>query len=139
MNWSNDLALLLGRLAMAALFLPDAIGKATNFKPFVASLADKGLPFPMFGAAAAVAVLLLGSIALILGIYPKITALFLIAFVIVATATTHLYWNFPDPARRMQEINFFKNVGLIGGLLVYMASGAGSWALRNGNRAATAN
>jgi len=36
--------------------------------------------------------------------------------VIAATATTHRYWEFAEPARRAQEINFFKNVGILGNI-----------------------
>jgi putative oxidoreductase len=49
MNRANDALLLLGRLLMAALFLPSGVGKAMNFAPFAASLADKGLPYAARG------------------------------------------------------------------------------------------
>src|SRR5689334_945635 len=89
MQHLNDTALLLGRLLVAGLFLPSGISKATGFAAFAASLAAKGLPYSEVWAAAAVAIEVLGPIALILGVAPRATALALIAFVIVATATTH--------------------------------------------------
>jgi putative oxidoreductase len=126
----NDTALLLGRLLVAALFLPSGISKAMGFGAFAASLAGKGLPYSEIWAAAAVAIEVLGPIALILGVAPRATALALIAFVIVATATTHRYWEFTDAAaRRAQEINFYKNIGIVGGLLFYFAAGAGAWSV----------
>ena len=39
-----------------------------------------------------------------------LSALLLIAFVIAASATTHRHWEFAEPARSAQEINFFKNI-----------------------------
>jgi putative oxidoreductase len=130
MRQLNDTALLLGRLLVAALFLPSGVSKAMGFGAFAASLAGKGLPYSEVWAAAAVAVEVLGPIALILGVVPRATALALIAFVIVATATTHRYWEFTDAAaRRAQELNFYKNVGIIGGLVFYFASGAGAWSI----------
>src|SRR5438094_830239 len=125
MNHLNDAALLVGRLLMATLFLPSGIKKAFGFSTFVTSLADKGLPYPEAWAAAAVLIEVLAPIALIVGALPRTTALVLLAFVIAATASSHRYWEFAEPARRMQEISFFKNVGLLGGLLFYFASGAG--------------
>ena len=80
---------------------------------------------------------MLGPIALILGIAPRWTSLALIAFVIMATATTHRYWEFADAAaRRAQEINFYKNAGILAGLLFYFVSGAGAWSAsgRGANR-----
>jgi putative oxidoreductase len=130
MNHINDLALLIGRLLLAALFLPSGISKAMGFVAFSASLAAKGLPYADAWAAAAVAIEVLGPIALILGIAPRWTSLALIAFVIMATATTHRYWEFADAAaRRAQEINFYKNVGILAGLLFYFVSGAGAWSV----------
>src|SRR5712675_465909 len=120
MDRANDLALLLGRFLMAALFLPSGISKALGFSSFAASLAAKGLPYPEVWAAAAVAIEVLGPIALILGVAPRWTSLALIAFVIMATATTHRYWEFADAAaRRAQEVNFYKNAGILAGLLFY--------------------
>jgi putative oxidoreductase len=52
----------------------------------------------------------------------------MIAFVAVATAISHRYWEFTDAAaRRAQEINFYKNIGIIGGLLFYFGAGAGAF------------
>jgi putative oxidoreductase len=126
----NDAALLIGRLLLAALFLPSGISKAMGFAPFAASLAAKGLPYPEAWAAAAVAIEVLGPVTLILGVAPRWTSLALIAFVIMATATTHRYWEFADAAaRRAQEINFYKNAGILAGLLFYFVSGPGAWSV----------
>ena len=130
MDRANDLVLLLGRLLMAALFLPSGISKLLGFAGFAASLATKGLPYPEAWAAAAVAIEVLGPVALILGFLPRSTALLLIAFVVMASGTSHRYWEFTEAAaRRAQEISFYKNVGIIAGLLFYFASGPGAWSL----------
>jgi putative oxidoreductase len=128
MDRANDLVLLLGRLLMAALFLPSGFSKLLGFTGFAASLATKGLPYPEAWAAAAVAIEVLGPVALILGVFPRWTALLLIAFVVMASGTTHRYWEFTEAAaRRAQEINFYKNVGIIAGLLFHFVSGPGAW------------
>jgi putative oxidoreductase len=130
MNRADDALLLLGRLLMAALFLPSGIGKAMNLAPFVESLADKGLPYAEAWAYAAVAAEILGPIALILGVLPTWTAVLLIVFVAMATGTNHRYWEFADAAvRRGQEFSFYKNVAIIAGLLFYVVSGAGAWSI----------
>src|SRR5439155_12338745 len=114
MDRINDGALLLGRLLLAALFLPSGISKLLGFAGFAASLGTKGLPYPEAWAAAAVAIEVLGPNALILGVAPRWTALALIAFVIMATATSHRYWEFTEAAaRRAQEVNFYKNAGVL--------------------------
>jgi putative oxidoreductase len=130
----QDLALLIGRLLMAALFLPSGFRKLMGFSGFAAQLGERGLPFPEYWAMAAIVLEVLGPIALIVGVFPRITALALIAFVIAATATSHRFWEFAEPARRFQEISFYKNVGLLGGLLFYFAAGPGALSLNRGAR-----
>jgi putative oxidoreductase len=110
-----------------------------GFTAFSASLAAKGLPYADAWAVAAIAIEVLGPVALILGVVPRWTALALIAFVIMATATTHRYWEFADAAaRRAQEINFYKNAGILAGLLFYFVSGAGTWSVAGWRLARTA-
>ena len=131
MDRANDVVLLVARVLMAALFLPSGITKLLGFSGFAASLATKGLPYPEAWAAAAVAIEVLGPIALILGFFPRLSAVFLIAFVVMASATSHRYWEFTEAAaRRAQEISFYKNVGIIAGLLFYFVSGPGAWSLK---------
>jgi putative oxidoreductase len=103
---------------------------AIGFAAFSASLAAKGLAYADAWAAAAVAIEVLAPLALILGAAPRSTSLVLIAFVIMATATSHRYWEFADPvAHRAQEVNFYKNGAILGGLLYYFVSGAGTWSI----------
>jgi putative oxidoreductase len=123
----HDGLLLLGRLFVATLFLPAGISKLLNFSGFAASLADKGLPYSQYWAAAAVAIEVLGPFALVVGLFPRWTAFALFAFVIAASATSHRYWELQEPVRRVQEVNFFKNMAILGGLLFYFVSGAGHW------------
>lgn len=115
---------------MGALFFVPGLGKVPNFTGFAGSLAAKGLPFPTVFAALAIFCELVGPVLLVLGVVPRLAALLLIAFTIVATATSHLFWLLPDPAAQAaQQIHFLKNVGLIGGLLFYFAAGPGRIAL----------
>src|SRR5262249_50053612 len=102
-NHIIDAALLVGRLLFAALFLPRGISKALGCAAFSASLAAKGLPYADAWAAAAVAIEVLAPIALILGAAPRSTSLVLIAFVIMATATSHRFWEYAEAAARRPQ------------------------------------
>jgi putative oxidoreductase len=123
----DNVALLIGRLAMAALFLPAGLGKIAGFSGFAAMLAGKGVPLPELAAAAAIALEIVAPIALILGVFPRLTALALIAFTVAATLISHSFWLFPDEARQAQQSAFFKNLAITGGLFFYFVAGAGSW------------
>ena len=93
----NDTFLLVGRILIAALFLSAGIPKALQGYGggFAQYLASMGVPFADIVAVVAVAVEVLGPVALILGIFPRISALLLIAFTVAATLLAHRYWEFP--------------------------------------------
>src|SRR3954454_41406 len=79
-NRGEDVALLVGRLFVAALFLPSGFHKLLTFSSYVASLGAKGLPYPSVIAVVLVAAEALGPLALIVGAWPRWTALALVAF-----------------------------------------------------------
>lgn len=127
-NLQNPLTLL-GRLLLAALFLPAGIGKLTGFSGTVGYISSAGLPFPELGAVAALLVEVLGSIALIIGLGTRPAALALALFTLVASFLFHGYWAVPADQQSVQQLLFFKNVAVAGGLLILTAWGAGAWSL----------
>jgi putative oxidoreductase len=88
-----------------------------------------GVPYPEIVGAVAVGVEVLVPVALILGLWPRISALLLIAFVVVATGLAHRFWEFPEAAQQAQMTSFLKNIAIIGGLMFYYVSGPGVWSL----------
>ncbi len=64
------------------------------------------------------AVQVLGGTTLALGIAPRLSALTLAASLVPTTLAGHAYWKIEDPAaRKVQRIQFHKNMAMIGGLL----------------------
>jgi len=120
---------LVGRLLLAALFLPAGISKIGGFAGTAGYIASKGLPLPEVGAAIAVAVEILGGLALILGFGTRLAALVLALFTLVATFIFHNYWGVPADQAFVQQLMFNKNIAVVGGLLVLAAHGAGAWSL----------
>lgn len=120
---------LIGRLLLAALFLPAGISKIGGFAGTAGYIASKGLPLPEVGAALAIAVEILGGLALILGFGTRLAALALALFTLVATFIFHNYWGVPADQAFVQQLMFNKNIAVVGGLLVLAAHGAGAWSL----------
>jgi putative oxidoreductase len=76
----------------------------------------QGRGIPIFLAYISILVELFGGIALILGFATRYVTLVMIAFMVAATFTSHRYWQFTDVSvRRIQELNFYKNLALMGG------------------------
>lgn len=120
---------LVGRLLLAALFLPAGISKIGGFAGTAGYIASKGLPLPEVGAAIAIVVEILGALALIAGFGTRLAALALALFTLVATFIFHNYWGVPADQAFMQQLMFYKNIAVVGGLLVLAAHGAGAWSL----------
>jgi putative oxidoreductase len=118
-----------GRLLLAALFLPAGIAKITGFAGTVGYIGSVGLPFPTLGALAAIAVEVLGGLALVFGLGTRIAALVLAGFTLVASFVFHAYWAVPADAVMVTQLLFMKNIAVAGGLLTVAAWGAGAWSL----------
>ncbi len=121
----GDILALLGRICIAALFVPDASGKIMNFTNFANGLATRGLPFPTVWAVLAIIAVGGGSLAVLLGYRVRLGAVLLIAFCIMANATSHRFWEFADAARQAQTSAFWKNTALIGALVFVWLHGGG--------------
>lgn len=64
------------------------------------------------------AVQVLGGALLALGIAPRLSALALAGSLVPTTLAGHSYWSIEDPVvRKVQRIQFHKNLAMIGGLL----------------------
>ena len=124
---NQDGALLLGRLFVAALFLPSGFNKLMTFSAFSASLAAKGMPYPTVAAGLLVAAEFLGPLALIIGLWPRWTALVLIGFTAATLWLTRGQSVTGLVFRPRQNVDFFQSLAIIGGLLFYFASGPGGW------------
>jgi putative oxidoreductase len=125
----NNALNLIGRLLIAALFLPAGLAKLSGFEGTVGYIESVGLPLPAVAAAAALAVEILGSVALIVGFQTRIVAAVLAVFTVVASVFFHAFWAAAPEQAFVQQLLFFKNIGVIGGLLVLVSSGAGAWSL----------
>ena len=126
---TNNLLTLIGRLTLAALFLPAGLSKITGFGGTVGYIESVGLPLATVGAVVAILVEVLGGAALIAGWFTKAWALVLAVFTLVASVFFHAYWAVPADQAFMQELLFHKNIAVVGGLLILAAHGAGQWSV----------
>jgi putative oxidoreductase len=129
MSVSQDVILLLGRLALGAIFVKSGLQKLTALGAFAASLAGRGVPQSSTWAVIGATVEFVGGLLIVTGFRTRDASLLMILFVIVATGIAHRYWEYAEAARRLQESQFFKNVAIIGGFLVLAATGAGRFSL----------
>ena len=124
----NPLALL-GRLLIALMFIAAGWSKISGFDGTVGYIASKGLPLATLGAVLAIVVELGAGLALALGWRTQWAAVVLAGFTAVASVIFHNFWGAPAEQAMTQQLMFFKNVAIIGGLLGLAAWGAGALSL----------
>lgn len=117
---------LAGRLLLALLFLPAGLMKIGGFAGIVGYIGSMGLPLPTLGAILAIIVEVGGGLALLAGFGTRLAAVALALFTLVATVVFHAYWAVPADQAMVQQLMFFKNFAVVGGLLVLAAYGAGA-------------
>ncbi len=117
---------LLGRIAIAALFLPAGLNKLMGVEATTGYFASLGLPAAAVLVWVVIAIEILGGLALILGYHTRLVAIALAVFTLLASIAGHAFWAAPVDAAFIAQLLFFKNIAVTGGLLVLASSGAGS-------------
>lgn len=126
---AQDALALIGRILIAVLFIPAGFGKLTGFAGTVGYIGSAGLPLPQLGAALAIVVELGLGLALLVGFKTRIAAAVLALFTLAASFFFHNYWALPADKAMVQQLMFMKNVAITGGLLAFVAFGAGRFSV----------
>ena len=79
--------------------------------------------------ATTIAIEVLGSIALLFGFKTRYVAFALAGFTLLASLVGHAFWAAPAEQAFVKQLMFFKNIAVVGGLLVLASAGAGRWSL----------
>jgi putative oxidoreductase len=125
---------LAGRILLALIFILSGFGKITGFQDTVGYIASKGLPLPQLAAIGALTIELAGGILLIVGWQARWAATALFLFLIPTSLIFHPFWAVEAAQQEMQQINFMKNLAIMGGMLYVMAFGAGPVSIDNRQR-----
>lgn len=121
---TSDFLLLVGRIMLGWIFIRSGYGKLFDIAGVGATFPPRGIPAWM--AYIAVPAEFFGGLAILFGFATRYAAVVMIIFVLVASLTSHRYWDFSDAAaRRLQDSAFYKNMAIIGGMFFVFAVGAG--------------
>jgi len=116
----------IGRILLSTIFLMSALGnKIPNFSAVAGSMAKEGVPAPQLMLVGAIAFLIAGSLSIIMGYKARFGAGLLLVFLVLATYFFHDFWNFTGQEQQEQMIQFMKNLGLMGAMLMVIANGPG--------------
>ncbi|EFP65539.1 Inner membrane protein yphA [Ralstonia pickettii] len=128
-RWRDEL-ILLGRVLMMLLFVISGWGKLTGFQGTVGYMGTVGAPMPMVAAAIAVVMEFGVGIALLIGFWTRPLALLMALFVLGTALIAHTFWNVEGAMQTANMVQFYKNLSIMGGLLLLAVTGAGRYALQ---------
>jgi putative oxidoreductase len=103
----------IARVLLCLVFLHAVIGKLTGFGGVAGMIAGRGIPLAPVLLAAAVALMVVGSVLVISGYRARLGAILLLLFLV---PTTLLFHN--DVADPQERIALLKNLSIMGGLLL---------------------
>jgi putative oxidoreductase len=113
---------LLGRILYGGFFLLNACRHFTRAAAMAPYAGSRGVPAPKAAILGSGVLLLLGGLSILLGVRPRLGILCVVLFLLPVTFTMHNYWADRDPqARQMNEVQFSKNVALLGAALMLLA------------------
>lgn len=115
---ANGTLLALGRAILGGYFLYNGINHFREIDSYAEYAKSKGVPMPKAAVAGTGALLVGGGASLLTGIQPKVGAGMIEAFLLGVTPQMHDFWNVGDDTRQAEQINFMKNMALVGAALV---------------------
>ncbi|MEM1215621.1 MAG: DoxX family protein [Bacteroidota bacterium] len=122
---------LLGRILLSFIFFYEAVDALDFAQETKAIMTEHGLTWRqdllLYGA---VFCLVLGGALILTGYRAKLGAILLLAYWVPVTFIVHDFWNFVPPDRRMEGIQFMKNIAIMGGLMMVFANGVGKYSVK---------
>jgi putative oxidoreductase len=118
-------AILAARILLALLFLIFGWKKLTGFSGTVGYMSMVGAPLPELSAIIAVIMEFFVGIAILLGVATRPLAILLMLYTLATALIGHHYWTLTGMAQYEAMINFYKNISIMGGLLLLYVTGAG--------------
>ncbi|MBT0718443.1 DoxX family protein [Rosenbergiella epipactidis] len=121
--------LLIARILLMLLFVIFGYQKLIHFGGTVDYMKALGTPLPTVGALIAVALEFFAGLAIMLGFFTRPIAIIMAIYTLATAIIGHPFWSISGAAQMAAEINFYKNISIIGGLLLLSVTGAGPYSL----------
>ena len=123
----QDFLLLVGRVMIGWIFIQSGWRKLMDVPAFVKTMPRRDLT--EFLGYVAPPVEFFGGILIVLGCATRYAALLILLFTIIATFSSHRWWNYPEAQQANQHTNFWKNVTMMGGLVLLFVTAGGRFSV----------
>jgi putative oxidoreductase len=120
---------LIGRILLSLIFILSSLKDITSFGGMVGYMESQGMPLASLFLVGAILLKLAGGLSIAVGFQTRIGCLLLIIFLVPATLIFHNFWALEGQQAATQQIQFMKNLALMGGILVLSSGGPGRLSL----------
>ena len=128
----ENICLLLGRLLMGTYFILPGLQKITNYQTMTDMMLTHSVPATVFLLPVTIVLQIILGVAIIIGFKGKLAAFILAGLTLVISIYMHDFWSMAESLERAHETqNFFKNMGIMAGLLIISSIGTGWLSLDN--------
>ncbi len=122
-----------GRILYTVIFLmsgPNLFAKGT-----IAYAAAQGVPMASIAVPVSGVIAIAGGLSILLGFKARYGAWLLVLFLVPVTIMMHRFWGLTDPMAAMaQQINFMKNLSMLGAALLIAHFGSGPLSIDKSGR-----
>ena len=121
-----------GRIILAVYFVLPGMAKFLQYDFHVGYMASKGMIFIPFFLILSGVIQVGGAAALFVGFQTRIVAFLLAGLTLIISVVMHTFWIMEEGLQRSHATqNFYKNMGIMAGLLILTSAGAGAFSLDN--------
>lgn len=116
-----SVVILIGRILYGMIFVGSAFGHLGQTDATVAYAEMRGVKNARMMVQISGALIGLGGVAVILGVWTDLAALGLVAYALIAAFMVHHFWTDEDPTKTSEMSGFMKNLSIAGGGLILFA------------------
>lgn len=125
----KDALLLVARVLLMILFVLFGWSKLTGFSGTEQYMASTGAPAPAIAAVIAIVMELVVGLAIAVGFRTRVLAVLLALYTLGTALIGHHFWTQTGMEHYVNMINFYKNISIMGGLLLLFVTGAGKYSI----------
>lgn len=121
--------LLVARVLLVGLFIIFGYQKLIHFGGTIGYMQKLELPLPSVTAAIVVLMEFFAGLAIVLGFFTRPIALMMAIYTLGTAIIGHPFWTASGPEHFAAEVGFYKNISIIGGLLLLSLTGPGKYSV----------
>ena len=125
----NDEFILAARLLLATLFLIFGVRKVRDYSGTVAQMVQLGLPMPVLPTLVSIFMELPVAFAIAIGVFTRPAAALMALYAMGTAFIGHRYWTAKGADYVDSLDGFYKNLSIMGGLLLLSITGAGKYSV----------